>query len=90
MDIQLRDDAEPFAINGFRPIPFHHREEVKRMLDDMVRKGVITPVTDPTDWVAPLVVVQKPNGRGLRLCVDLTKLNRFVRRPSHPVPRPTL
>ena len=88
MDIQLRDDAEPFAINGFRPIPFHHREEVKRMLDDMVRKGVIAPVTDPTDWVAPLVVVQKPNGRGLRLCVDLTKLNRFVRRPSHPVRTP--
>ena len=32
--------------------------------------------------------MQKPNGRGLRLCVELTKLNRFVRRPSHPVRTP--
>ncbi len=88
MDIQLRDDAEPFAINGFRPISFHYREEVKRMLDDMVRKGIIAPVTEPTEWVAPLVVAQKPNGRGLRLCVDLTRLNKYVRRPAHPVRTP--
>ena len=88
MDIQLRDDAEPFAINGFRPMPFHYREEVKRMLDEMVRKEIIAPVTEPTEWVAPLVVAQKPNGRGLRLCVDLTKLNRYVRRPAHPVRTP--
>lgn len=88
MDILLRDDAEPYAINGYRPVPFHDRAEVKRMLDEMVRKGIIAPQTEPTEWVSPLVIVRKPNGRGFRLCVDLTKLNRFVRRPTHPVRTP--
>ena len=88
MDILLREDAEPFAINGFRPVPFHDRAEVKQMLDDMVGKGIIAPQTEPTDWVSPLVVARKPHGRGLRLCVDLTKVNRFVRRPAHPVRTP--
>lgn len=88
MDILLRDDAEPYAINGFRPVPFGQRAEVKRMLDDMVRKGIIAPVTEPTEWVSPLVVARKPNGRGFRLCVDLTRLNKFVKRPAHPVRTP--
>lgn len=59
-------------------MPFHYRKEVNRVLDEMFHKGIISPVTEPTEWVAPLVVAQKPNGRGLRLCVDLTKLNRYV------------
>ena len=88
MDIRLQDDAEPYAISGYRPVPFHDRAEVKRMLDDMVRKGIIAPQTEPTEWVSPLVVARKPHGRGFRLCVDLTKLNRFVRRPAHPVRTP--
>ncbi len=82
MDILLRDDAEPYAINGYLPVPFHDRAEVKRMLDEMMRKGIIAPQTEPTEWVSPLVIVRKPNRRGFRLCVDLTKLNRFVRRPT--------
>ena len=88
MDILLRDDAVPYAINGYRPIPFHDRAEVKRMLDAMIHKGIIAPQIEPTEWVSPLVIVRKPNGRGFRLCVDLTKLNRFVRRPAHPVRTP--
>jgi hypothetical protein len=88
MDIKLRDDAEPYAINGYRPVPIHDRAELKRMLDDMVRKGIIAPQTESTEWASLLVVARKPHGRGFRLCVDLTKLNRFVHRPAHPVRTP--
>lgn len=41
--------------------------------------GVITMIMEPTEWIYPLVVVQKLHG-GLRICVDLTKLNTLVRR----------
>ena len=89
MEIHLRDDCviKPYHVPGARPIAFADRTEVKRMLGDQVRKGIITPVTEPCDWAAPLVVARKPNG-GLRLCVNLTRLNQYVRRPSHPIRTP--
>lgn len=84
MKIELKDDAVPFAVNGPRPIPYAMRVDVKEMLDDAEKNGIITPVTEPTEWVHPFVPVMKPNG-GVRLCVDLTKLNKNVKRPYYPL-----
>jgi hypothetical protein len=33
MVIELKDDAEPYYVNGARPIPFADRPEVKKLLD---------------------------------------------------------
>lgn len=82
--IELKEDAVPYAVNGARPIPYAQWEEVKRMLDEMEVNDVVAKVTVPSDWVHPLVVVSKPNGK-LRICVDLTKLNIHVKRPTHPL-----
>ncbi len=87
MRIELQAESIPFCVNGARPIPFAQRDTVKGMLDDMEKQGIILPVIEPTDWTHPLVVVTKPNGK-LRLCVDLTKLNKFVKRPIHPLVSP--
>ncbi len=46
---QLRDDAVPFYVNGARPIAFRDRAEVKCKLDDLVKKKVIVPVSEPSD-----------------------------------------
>ena len=51
----------------------------------MLQQGVISPVTVPTTWCSGLVPVPKPNGK-VRLCVDLTKLNKAVHREIHPMP----
>ena len=87
MIIELLPDAVPYAVPGARPIPFAQREQVKNMLDDMMAQGIIAPISTPTDWIHPLVVVGKPNGK-IRICVDLTKLNQFVKRPLHPLVSP--
>ena len=50
-------------------------------------QGIVSQVIEPTDWTHKLVVVIKPNGK-LRICVDLTKLNRYVKRPFHPLVSP--
>jgi len=50
----------------------------------MVARKIIVPVTEPTEWVHPFVTAPKPNG-GIRACVDLTRLNKYVRRPVHPL-----
>ena len=51
----------------------------------MLAQGIIEKVVDrATPWCAPMVVQQKPNGRGIRITVDLSKLNAHVKRPVHP------
>ena len=77
MKISLQDDAQPFSLSAPRQTPFAYRQLVKEELDKQVAAGVIQPVTEATDWVHPLVVVPKRNG-GIRSCVDLQKLNKYV------------
>ncbi len=57
MIIELTDDAVPFYVNGSRPLPFANRPVVKRLLDEYVEKKIMVPVTEPSDWAAPLVAV---------------------------------
>jgi hypothetical protein len=83
----IQEDAIPYYVNGARPIPFADIPEVKQLLDDYVKQGLIAPVEETTDWAAPLVVLRRSN-RKLRIVVDHTRLNRFVRRPTHPTRTP--
>lgn len=54
--------------------------ELKRM-EDM---GVTFKVTQPTPWCADMVVAPKAQPGKIRLCVDLTHLNKWMRREAHP------
>ena len=87
MVIELREDATPTAVTAARPIPYAWREDIKAQLDELQARGVIEPVDYPTEWCHPMVVVAK-RPSGVRLCVDLTRLNRFVKRPTYPVRQP--
>ncbi|XP_068204834.1 uncharacterized protein [Palaemon carinicauda] len=88
MRIYLKDGAVPFAIHTPRQIPFAFKDQVKEDLNFMVAQGIIKPAgDDPSAWCHPLVVVAK-NGTGVRITVDLTKLNSQVSRPAHPSPTP--
>ena len=65
-------------------------QAVKDELDRMQRLGVIEPMETPTECCAEMVVVPKTNGC-VRVCVDLTKLNKDVYRehPGQPWIRPS-
>lgn len=76
--IELRSDCRPFAINTPRPVPYPLLSSVKQELDDMVAKGVVSSVSEPTDWCAPMVIALKANKK-VRICVDYTELNKVVR-----------
>ena len=65
--------------------PVATRDKVKQEFERMEKHSIIAKVTEPTDWVNSMVVVHKPNG-DLRVCLDLTDLNKAIKRPFYPVP----
>ena len=81
--ISLAEDAQPFCVCTPRTVPFEYRDKLKAELDLLQAEGVIAPVTEPTDWCAPIVVAPKKNSDRIRLCIDLSLLNRYVKRERY-------
>ena len=84
MNIPLKDDAVPFSLTTPRNIPYGWREKVKNKLQEMVKKGIIAEVTEPTEWCHEMVIQPKKDSDDIRICVDLTKLNQHVKRATYP------
>ena len=84
LTLRLRDDAQPKAFLP-RTIPLAQEAEVKAELQRMVEEGIITPVTEATEWSSPMLVRRKPNGK-LRVCMDPRHLNQFLLRAVYPMP----
>ena len=71
------------CITSPRSIPFAYRDKLAAELNLLQQQYIIAPVTTPTDWCAPIVVTPKKNSDSIRMCVDLSHLNRFVRRERY-------
>ena len=84
-DIKLKEDAQPLAIFTPRNMPIPLRAKVKEELDRMESAGVISRVSQPTQWCSGMVVVPKQSG-AVRICVDLKPLNENVLREAYPIP----
>ena len=87
--IKLRDDAKPFCANAPRLISYAYRDKVRQELDSLQSQGIIEPVTHPSEWCAPIVIAPKKNSDDIRLCVDFSKLNKFVKRELYSSPTPS-
>ena len=86
--IALIDDAKPFCVKTPRTIPYAYREKLKAELQSLEEQGIITPVSYPTEWCAPIVVAPKKGTDDVRMCVDLAHLNRYVKRERYQSPTP--
>jgi hypothetical protein len=60
------------------------KEVVKEELQKLLKVGFIYPISD-SQWVSPLVVVPKKNGKW-RICVDYRELNKETLRDHFPLP----
>ncbi|KAL7861742.1 hypothetical protein SRHO_G00131830 [Serrasalmus rhombeus] len=83
--IVLKPGAKPFSLSTPRCISLPLMPRVKEELNRMEQQGVISKVEQPTEWCAPMVVVPKQIGK-VRICTDLTELNKSVLRERHPLP----
>lgn len=66
-------------------IPVAMQERVKAELERMQSIAVITPVTEPTDWVSSMVAAHKKDKQEIRLCINPKDLNTALKRPHHPM-----
>ena len=63
------DPSIPPVVHPPRRVPIAIQLKLKEELDRMESLGVISKVTEPTDWVSSLVIVHKPDGR-IRVCLN--------------------
>jgi hypothetical protein len=84
--IRMKKEVEPIHLYAARPVAAGLREKAKAELDSMLEQGVIEAVERPTEWCSGLTIAPKPNG-GIRMCVDLTALNKGVKREVYPFPK---
>jgi hypothetical protein len=75
-------DALPIKKNPYR-VHYALREEMKRQLDEMMVKGVITPCAGPVT----LVPNKSPDGTSrYRFCTNFRGLNSVTITPVYPIP----
>ena len=82
--MKLDPDVRP-VVRPLRWFPVAFQDKVKQELDAMVTKGVIAPVTEPTEWVYQMVVTQKKDSDTIRVCIDPKDLNEAIQREHYPM-----
>ena len=68
----------------FRRMSPQKREEMQKLLSDMLAKNIISPSKSP--WASPVVLVKKKDGTS-RFCVDYRQVNAVTRKDAFPLPR---
>ncbi|GFO31016.1 Pol protein [Plakobranchus ocellatus] len=85
--IKIRPGVQPSSIYTPRKIPHPLMDKVKAEINRMLDDDVISPVEEPTEWCSGIVVVPKADRSSVRICVDLTSLNKAVlREVTHSAP----
>ena len=69
-----------------RRVPVANLERVNEELKRLCVEGIISLVTQPTDWLSNILAKEKPNGK-LRICIDPSQtIDKAIKRPKYTIP----
>jgi hypothetical protein len=83
MKIPLRVEARPIRQQPYRLNPIY-KQKFKAEIDRMLEVIIIEPVEE-SEWISPMVVQEKKQV-GIRICIDLSKLNDACLHDLFPTP----
>lgn len=83
-DFKLKPNYQP-VISPSRRVPFQLLGKLRSTLQTMIKDGIIKKVTEPTEFVHPIVLVRKPNDE-IRICLDPQNLNKALMREHYELP----
>jgi hypothetical protein len=83
MKIPLKTEARPIRKRPYRLNPLY-KHKVKEEIDRMLEAGIIE-LVEEFEWINPMVVQENKQG-GIRICVDLRKLNDAFLHDPFPTP----
>jgi hypothetical protein len=86
--IDLEPGAKPINSGCSRRVPEPYMEALRREIETQIEAGIIEPIHEATEWLHPIVVVPKKGTNDVRLCIDLHRLNKHVKRTENPQQTP--
>jgi hypothetical protein len=82
--IELIPGTTPISRRPYR-MPPNELAELKKQLQDLLKKGLIRPSS--SEWGCPALFVKKKKDNSLRMCVDYRPLNAVTIKNKYPLPR---
>lgn len=73
------------SVTIYRKLDDKRRENAMETLKPLIEKGWVSPVTEYSTWLNPVMLVPKAGGR-YRFCLDLRGLSELVKQDNYPIP----
>jgi hypothetical protein len=80
--IPLQEGVSPVSVRLYR-FPFYQKEEIEKIVRDLLQTGVIRPSHSP--FSSPVLLVRKADGTW-RMCMDYRALNKVTIKDIFPIP----
>eukprot|EP00253_Pinus_taeda_P002639 PITA_02639 len=79
--IEVKIDSTPVNVKPYC-YPHHHKTKIERLIQDLLKHGIITKSRSP--YAAPVALVRKKD-ESFRLCIDYKGLNKITIKHKFPI-----